>query len=103
MPGVDGATATAQVRQRLPGTQVLVLTTARHPVLPSTKCYQVWVMGTHRMRSAGRLPTPKLGMTAPVIISGIAPGDRMGVTVEPAGGSRHPTSPPVLMLALPSA
>jgi DNA-binding NarL/FixJ family response regulator len=27
MPGVDGATATAQVRQRLPGTQVLVLTT----------------------------------------------------------------------------
>jgi len=27
MPGVDGATATAQVRERLPGTQVLVLTT----------------------------------------------------------------------------
>ena len=27
MPGVDGAAATAQVRQRLPGTQVLVLTT----------------------------------------------------------------------------
>ena len=27
MPGVDGATATAQVRQHLPGTQVLVLTT----------------------------------------------------------------------------
>ncbi|HET7246801.1 MAG TPA: response regulator transcription factor [Streptosporangiaceae bacterium] len=27
MPGADGATATAQVRERLPGTQVLVLTT----------------------------------------------------------------------------
>jgi DNA-binding NarL/FixJ family response regulator len=27
MPGLDGAAATAQVRQRLPGTQVLVLTT----------------------------------------------------------------------------
>jgi DNA-binding NarL/FixJ family response regulator len=27
MPGLDGATATAQVRERLPGTQVLVLTT----------------------------------------------------------------------------
>ncbi len=27
MPGVDGAAATAEVRQRLPGTQVLVLTT----------------------------------------------------------------------------
>ena len=27
MPGLDGAAATAEVRQRLPGTQVLVLTT----------------------------------------------------------------------------
>jgi DNA-binding NarL/FixJ family response regulator len=27
MPGIDGAAATAQVRERLPGTQVLVLTT----------------------------------------------------------------------------
>ena len=83
--------------------RALVLTTARLPLLPSTECYQVWVMGAHRMRSAGRLPSPKQGMTAPMIVAGIAPGDRMGVTVEPAGGSRHPTSPPVLMLALPSA
>ena len=80
----------------------LVLTTARLPALPSTECYQVWVMGTHRMRSAGRLPSPKLGMTAPMIVAGIAPGDRMGVTVEPSGGSQHPTSPPMLMLALPA-
>jgi anti-sigma-K factor RskA len=81
----------------------LVLTTARLPLLPSNECYQVWVMGTHRMRSAGKLPAPKQGMTAPMIVAGIAPGDRMGVTVEPAAGSRHPTSLPVLMLALPSA
>jgi anti-sigma-K factor RskA len=80
----------------------LVLTTARLPALPSSKCYQVWVMGVQRMRSAGKLPSPKQGMTAPMIVPGIAPGDRMGVTVEPAGGSRHPTSAPVLMLALPS-
>jgi hypothetical protein len=80
----------------------LVLTTARLPLLPSNECYQVWVMGTHRMRSAGRLPSPKQGMTAPMIVAGIAPGDQMGVTVEPASGSRHPTTTPVLMLALPS-
>ena len=36
----------------------LVLTTARLPALPSNECYQVWVMGVHRMRSAGRLPRP---------------------------------------------
>ena len=80
----------------------LVLTTARLPVLPTNECYQVWVMGAHRMRSAGRLPPPKQGMTAPMIVAGIGAGDRMGVTVEPAGGSRHPTSPAVLMLAVPS-
>ena len=82
--------------------RALVLTTARLPALPSNKCYQVWLMGTHRIRSAGRLPSPKQGMTAPMIVAGLAAGDRMGVTVEPAGGARRPSSPPVLMLDLPA-
>jgi len=80
----------------------LVLTTARLPALPSTECYQVWLMGTHRVKSAGRLPPPKQGMTAPMIVAGLAAGDRMGVTVEPAAGAVSPSSPPVLMLALPA-
>jgi anti-sigma-K factor RskA len=80
----------------------LVLTTARLPVLPSTECYQVWLMGPHRMRSAGKLPVPKAGMTAPMIVAGLASGDRMGVTVEPAAGAPRPSSAPVLMLALPA-
>jgi anti-sigma-K factor RskA/putative zinc finger protein len=80
----------------------LVLTTARLPALPSTECYQVWLMGPHRMRSAGKLPLPKEGMTAPMIVAGLAAGDRMGVTVEPAAGAPRPSSPPVLMLALPA-
>jgi hypothetical protein len=80
----------------------LVLTTVRLPALPSTKCYQVWLMGTHRIKSAGRLPPPKQGMTAPMIVAGLAAGDRMGVTVEPAAGAVSPSSQPVLMLALPS-
>ena len=80
----------------------LVLTTARLPALPSTECYQVWLMGTHRTKSAGRLPPPKQGMTAPMIVAELAAGDRMGVTVEPTAGAASPSSPPVLMLALPS-
>ena len=80
----------------------LVLTTARLPVLPPTECYQVWLMGTHRIRSAGRLPAPKQGMTAPMIVAGVVAGDRMGVTIEPAAGSPRPSSRPVLMLSLPS-
>jgi len=82
--------------------RALVLTTARLPELPSTECYEVWLMGTHRIKSAGRLPPPKQGMTAPMVVAGLAAGDRMGVTVEPAAGSASPSSPPVLMLALPS-
>jgi len=82
--------------------RALVLTTARLPALPSTKCYQVWLMGTHRIKSAGRLPPPKQGMTAPMIVAGLAAGDRMGVTVEPAAGSTSPSSTPVLMVALPA-
>ena len=35
-----------------------------------------------------------------MIISGLAPGDAVGLTVEPAGGSPQPTSAPILMLLL---
>ena len=82
--------------------RALVLTTARLPALPPTEVYQVWLMGTHNVRSAGRLPPPKQGMTAPMVVAGLAAGDRMGVTIEPAAGALHPSSPPVLMLSLPA-
>jgi hypothetical protein len=82
--------------------RALVLTTARLPALPSTECYQVWLMGPDRVRSAGKLPAPKQGMTAPMIVTGLAAGDRMGLTVEPASGAVRPTSVPVVMFDLPA-
>ena len=60
-------------------------------------------MGPRRDRSAGVLPAPHQGMTAPMIVSGLANGDRLGLTVEAAGGAKHPDSPPVLMLDLPTS
>ena len=51
-------------------------------------------------RSAGLLPAPHGGMTGPVIASGLAPGDSIGLTVAPAAGSPRPASAPVLMLSL---
>jgi anti-sigma-K factor RskA len=81
----------------------LVLTTKRLPALPSTEVYQVWLMGRHRDRSAGMLPTPHQGITAPMIVSGLANGDRLGLTVEASGGAKHPDSPPVVMLDLPTS
>jgi hypothetical protein len=48
------------------------------------------------------LPAPRHGMTAPVVVTGLAAGDRLGVTVEPAAGAHRPTAAPVLMFDLPS-
>ena len=83
--------------------RALVLTTARLPALPSTEVYQVWLMGRHRDRSAGLLPTAHQGMTAPMIVAGLAAGDRLGLTVEASSGAKHPDSPPVVMLNLPTS
>jgi anti-sigma-K factor RskA len=80
----------------------LVLTTARLPGLPGGQRYEVWLMGPRGIRSAGMLPSPHRGMTAPVIVTGLAAGDRIRLTAEPAAGAAHPSSRPVLTLALPS-
>jgi hypothetical protein len=79
----------------------LVLTTAMLPALPAGQRYQVWLMGPRRIRPAGMLPVPHRGMTAPVVVSRVAPGDMVGLTAEPASGSTVPSSAPVLMLVLP--
>ena len=94
-----GGTATVVMSHR---DHALVLTTARLPALPSGKRYQVWLMGRHPVRAAGMLPQPRQGMTAPVVVSGVAPGDAVGLTVEPASGSSSPSSAPTLMVVLPS-
>lgn len=80
--------------------RALVFAAAGLPALPSSKRYELWLMGPVRDRSAGILPSPLQGMTGPVIASGLTAGDRLGLTVEPAGGSRQPTSAPILVLAL---
>ena len=94
-----GGTATVVMSHR---DHALVLTTARLPALPAGQRYEVWLMGRHRMRPAGMLPDPHRGMTAPVVVTGLALGDSVGLTVEPASGARSPTSAPVVMLVLPS-
>ena len=62
--------------------------------LPSTETYQLWVMGPGGARSAGLLSGT--GQIAQVLASGVEPGDRIGITVEPAGGMSSPTTTPVI-------
>jgi hypothetical protein len=46
------------------------------------------------------LPDPQHGRTGPVTVTGLAPASRLGLSIEPAGGSRHPTTTMILVLAL---
>ncbi len=78
----------------------MFVTTAGLPPLPAGKVYQLWLIAPGSNRSAGLLPAPSGGRTAPVLASGLAAGDKAGVTVEPAGGSPQPTTTPIFAIPL---
>ena len=61
--------------------------------LPHGRVYQVWVMSPAGARSAGLLTGTQL------LASAVTPGDRIGITVEPAGGTTRPTTTPVAVLS----
>jgi anti-sigma-K factor RskA len=94
-----GGTATVVVSR---STQKMIFTTAGLPRLPRAKVYQLWLLGPPQTRSAGLLPLPSGSGTAPLLASGLAPGDSVGVTVEPAGGSAQPTTTPIVVIPVSS-
>ena len=78
----------------------LVFAAAGLRALPSTSCYELWLMGPVGDQPAAMLPVPRHGMTGPVLASSLKPGERLGLTIEPAGGSAHPTTRTILQIAL---
>ncbi len=92
-----GGTATVVMSHRR---RALVFTAMNLRPLPSGQRYELWLMGPAGVRPAGMLPGTGPGLTGPMVISGLAAGDRIGLTAEPSGGSARPTSHPVLMLRL---
>lgn len=92
-----GGTATVVVSR---SERKMIFTATGLPALPGAKVYQLWLLGQPRTRSAGLLPLPSAGSTAPVLASGLASGDRVGVTVEPAGGTAQPTTTPIVVIPL---
>ena len=60
---------------------------------PAGRVYQVWVMSPSGARSAGLMAGPST-----LLASAVVPGDRIGITVEPAGGTSKPTTTPVAVL-----
>jgi Anti-sigma-K factor rskA, C-terminal/Anti-sigma-K factor RskA, N-terminal domain len=68
--------------------------------LPTSRRYELWLMGPGGDRPAGLLPVPRHGMTGPVVASGLKPGDRLGLSPEAAVGARHPTTKMILVVTL---
>jgi hypothetical protein len=82
-------------------TRQLVVATSGLPALPAGKVYQLWLIGPVKIVSAGLLPTARSGVTTPVVATGLVKGDKLGLTVEPAPGSKQPTTTPIVALPLP--
>jgi anti-sigma-K factor RskA len=77
----------------------VILVARNMPSVPEDKTCQIWVIKGEVPRSSG-LFKPDGNGTATPISNSITKGDVIAVTVEPAGGSKKPTSDPVLLAEL---
>jgi anti-sigma-K factor RskA len=70
------------------------------PTLPNSKTYELWMMGPAGIRPAGLLRPDATGHV-PLRVATVPGGaNRVGLTVEPAGGSAQPTTAPIVVLPL---
>ncbi len=94
-----GGTATVVSSQ---SRHAIIISTAGLPALTGGRVYEVWFIAPGRIREAGLLPRPATGRTAPLLASGLTTADRIALSIEPAGGTRQPTTTPILVMALRS-
>ena len=97
-PVSTGGTATVVMSHR---ERALVFTAADLRVLPAGQSYELWLIGPAGTRSAGMIDGSGHGrMVGPMVVSGLAAGDSVGMTAEPDSGSPRPTSPPLVLIGL---
>ncbi|MGW0333857.1 anti-sigma factor [Streptomyces sp. NPDC003011] len=94
----DGATGTVVVSRDRDKAVFLVSGMARPP---AGKVYQLWFDDGGTMRSAG-LMDPGRGDQAVLMQGAVDAASGMGITVEPAGGSKQPTSAPLALMDFPA-
>ncbi|HEX4362260.1 MAG TPA: anti-sigma factor [Pseudonocardia sp.] len=72
------------------------------PAPPAGHTYQAWLIGGGQARSAGLVPSDPGSGAPPLEFTGLAGASKVGLTVEPAGGSAQPTTTPVVLFDLPA-
>ncbi len=92
-----GGTATVVMSHRA---RALVFVASGLPRLPAAQAYELWLMGPAGDIPAGMLPPARRGMSGPLVVYRLGPGEQLAMTVEPAAGSRQPTSVPLVLVAL---
>lgn len=97
--GAQGGTAVVVASDQLNQAVLIVSGLPRPPV---GHTYQAWLIGAGNPRSAGLLASGTNAAVPPLALSGLAGAKKIGVTVEPAGGSPRPTTTPVMLFDLPT-
>jgi anti-sigma-K factor RskA len=87
-----GGTVTAVVSKH---DREAVITAAGMPTPSDARVYQLWVMSGTTARSIGLLPGSSARATSPVLADDVQPGDQLAITIEPAGGTKQPTTSPI--------
>ncbi|MDH6699456.1 anti-sigma factor [Streptomyces sp. DSM 41014] len=93
--GATGAVVVSHSRDKA----VFVVSGMARP--PSGKVYQLWFDDAGTMRSAG-LMKPGAGDQTVLLDGAVDGASGMGITVEPAGGSKQPTSAPIALMDFPA-
>ncbi|MET9021827.1 anti-sigma factor [Actinopolymorpha sp. NPDC004070] len=70
------------------------------PPPPKGHAYQMWLLDNGTARSAGMLDVSAPAQLTRVVKSSLTGADGFGLTVEPRGGSRRPTTPTIAHLSL---
>lgn len=98
-PGVRGGTAFVIASQQLDKAVLLV---SGLPTPGGGRTYQVWLIGNGHPRSVGLVGSGTSAPAAPLRFGDLADAVKVGLTIEPAGGSPQPTTTPVVLFDLPT-
>lgn len=84
-----------------PSLDKAMLMTSDLPAPPSGHTYQAWLIGAGQPRSVG-LVTPARAGEGPLMFENLSGVKKVGLTIEPAGGSEQPTTTPVVLFDMPT-